>query len=84
MMNLVNYVAKRHINLDTVKDLVQDELELANKINQYFKEKKPLHRKDVLDYFGITKHMFYKLKYANAIKVPAYMTTKQIRIHKYK
>ena len=84
MMNLLNYVVKHHINLETVKPLPQDEIELANKINQYFEKKKPLHREDVLNYFNITKHMFYKLKNANAIKIPTYMTTKKIRMPKYK
>lgn len=84
MMNLLNYVAKHHIELEKAKELPQYETELATKINHYFEETKPLHRKDVLDYFGITKHMFYKLKNVNAIKVPTYMTTKQIRTPRYK
>jgi hypothetical protein len=53
-----------------------EEAELAKKINQYFEEKKPLVRQDVLDYFGITKHQFYKLKKKDAIQVPTYMTSK--------
>lgn len=84
MMNLLNYTVKRHIELEKVKQLPNEEAELAQKINNYFKETKPLHRKDVLDYFGISKHMFYKLKNANAIHVPLYMTNKQVRVHKNK
>lgn len=83
-MNLLNYVAKHHIDLETVKELPQEEAELAKKINQYFERNKPLHRADVLNQFDITKHMFYKLKNANAIKVPTYMTTKQIRMSRCK
>ena len=84
MMNLLNYVAKHHIELEKVKELPQSEAELAKKINHYFEETKPLHREDVLNHFGITKHMFYKLKNANAIKIPTYMTTKKIRMPRHK
>jgi hypothetical protein len=31
---------------------------------------------DVLDYFGMSKHMFYKLKKANAIRVPEYISNR--------
>ena len=71
-------------NIEKAKQLPQDEMELARKINSYFKEIKPKHREDVLTHFGITKHMFYKLKKVNAIQVPAYMTNKQIRVYKKK
>ena len=76
MMNLLNYTVQHHIKLDQEKQLTLEEAELAKKINQYFEEKKPLVRQDVLDYFGITKHLFYKLKKKDAIQVPTYMTAK--------
>jgi len=51
-------------------------MELAGKVNNFFTESKPLYRKDVLDYFGMSKHMFYKLKKANAIRVPEYISNR--------
>jgi len=69
MMNLINYVEGQYSNTNT-HNLSKEELELATKVNNFFTEKKPLFRKDVLDHFGISKHMFYKLKNAKAIKVP--------------
>jgi len=69
MMNLVNYVERQYTKIET-PNLSKDELELARKINKYFIEHKPMFRKEVLDYFGISKHMFYKLKNVNAIRVP--------------
>jgi hypothetical protein len=68
MMNLVNYVEGQYSMKYT--ELTEDEINLANHINNYFIEQKPLFRKDVLDHFGISKHMFYKLVNAKAIKVP--------------
>ena len=76
MMNLLNYTAQRHFKLEQEKQLSADEAELAKKINEYFIEKKPLLRQEVLDYFGITKHLFYKLKNKDAIQVPTYMTSR--------
>ena len=76
MMNLLNYTVQHHFKLDQERQLTSEEVELAKKINQYFEEKKPLVRQDVLDYFGITKHLFYKLKNKDAIQVPAYMTSR--------
>ena len=76
MMNLLNYTVQHHIKLEQERQLTLEEAELAEKINQYFEEKKPLVRQDVLDYFGITKHLFYKLKKKDAIQVPTYMTAK--------
>ena len=75
MMNLVNYVEDKYSNKNT-HNLSKEELELATKVNYFFNESKPLFRKDVLDYFGISKHMFYKLKNANAIQVPSYISSK--------
>jgi hypothetical protein len=75
-MNLVDYVVKQH-SKDKTQTLTKDELELAGKINFYFVESKPLYRQDVLDYFGITKHMFYKLQKADAIKIPENITNKR-------
>lgn len=69
MQNLVNYVEKLYTKVET-PNLSKDEIELASKINEYFNESKPMFRQDVLDYFGISKHMFYKLKKENAIRVP--------------
>ena len=69
MMNLVDYVERQYSKTETLT-LSKDELELASKINEYFIEHKPMFRKEVLDYFGISKHMFYKLKNVNAIRVP--------------
>jgi hypothetical protein len=69
MMNLVDYVERQYSKPETLT-LSKDELELASKINEYFIEHKPMFRKEVLDYFGISKHMFYKLKKVNAIRVP--------------
>ena len=69
MMHIINYVEKKYSKTYTHK-LSKEEIELANKINQFFIEKKPLFRKDVLDYFGISKYTFYKLKNVNAIQVP--------------
>jgi len=69
MMNLVNYVERQYTKIET-PNLSKDELELARKINKYFIEHKPKFRKEVLDYFGISKHMFYKLKNEKAIRVP--------------
>lgn len=75
MMNLVNYVEKQYSNTDT-HNLSKEEMELASKINNFFIESKPLYRQDVLDYFGMSKHMFYKLKKANAIRVPEYISNR--------
>lgn len=75
MMNLVNYVEDKYSNKNT-HNLSKEEMELASKVNNFFIESKPLFRKDVLDYFGISKHMFYKLKNANAIQVPKDMSSK--------
>jgi hypothetical protein len=75
MMNLVNYVEKQYSNTDT-HNLTKEEMELASKVNNFFIDSKPLFRKDVLDYFGMSKHMFYKLKKANAIQVPEYMSNR--------
>ena len=69
MMNLVDYVEKQYSKTET-PNLSKEEIELASKINKYFNEHKPMFRKEVLDYFGISKHMFYKLKNVNAIRVP--------------
>jgi len=83
MMNLVNYVANHHSNTELViEQLPKEQAELATKINTFFAEIKPQHRKDVLDYFGISKHLFYKLKQAKAIQVPDYITNKKIRVKK--
>ena len=76
MMNLLNYTVQHHSRLEQERMLTAEEADLAKKINQYFEEKKPLVRQEVLDYFGITKHQFYKLKNKDAIQVPIYMTTK--------
>ena len=75
MMNLVNYVEKQYSNTNT-HNLSKEEMELASKVNNFFIESKPLYRQDVLDYFGMSKHMFYKLKKANAIRVPEYMSNR--------
>ncbi len=76
MMNLLNYTVQHHFKLEQERQLTSEEAELAKKINQYFEEKKPLVRQDVLNYFGITKHLFYKLKKKDAIQVPIYMTSR--------
>jgi len=76
MINLLNYTVQHHSRLEQERQLSSEEAELAKKINEYFIEKKPLVRQEVLDYFGITKHLFYKLKKKNAIQVPLYMTAK--------
>ena len=76
MMNLLNYTVQHHFKLEQEKQLTSEEAELAKKINKYFEEKKPLVRQDVLNYFGITKHLFYKLKKKDAIQVPIYMTSR--------
>ena len=76
MMNLLNYTVQHHSRLEQERMLTAEEADLAKKINQYFEEKKPLVRQEVLDYFGITKHQFYKLKNKDAIQVPIYMTSK--------
>ena len=76
MMNLLNYTVQHHSRLERERQLSSEEAELAKKINEYFIEKKPLVRQEVLDYFGITKHLFYKLKKKDAIQVPLYMTAK--------
>jgi DNA invertase Pin-like site-specific DNA recombinase len=76
MMNLLNYTVQHHFKLEQEKMLTSEEAELAEKINRYFEEKKPLVRQEVLDYFGISKHQFYKLKNKNAINVPVYMTNR--------
>jgi DNA invertase Pin-like site-specific DNA recombinase len=76
MMNLLNYTVQHHSRLERERQLTSEEAELAKKINEYFIEKKPLVRQDVLDYFGITKHQFYKLKNKDAIQVPIYMTSR--------
>ena len=76
MMNLLNYTVQHHSRLEREKQLTSEEAELAKKINEYFEEKKPLVRQEVLDYFGITKHLFYKLKKKDAIQVPLYMTSR--------
>lgn len=87
MMNLLKYTVQHHSRLERERQLTLEEAELAKKINEYFKEKKPLVRQDVLNYFGITKHLFYKLKKKEAIQVPTYMTSKAnsraARRHKY-
>ena len=87
MINLLNYTVQHHSRLERERQLTLEEAELAKKINEYFKEKKPLVRQDVLNYFGITKHQFYKLKNKDAIQVPIYMTSKAnsrgARRHKY-
>ena len=75
MMNLVNYVEKQYSRTDT-HNLSKEEMELASKVNNFFTESKPLYRQDVLDYFGMSKHMFYKLKKANAIRVPEYISNR--------
>jgi hypothetical protein len=75
MMNLVNYVEKQYSKTDT-HNLSKEEMELASKVNNFFIESKPLYRQDVLDYFGMSKHMFYKLKKANAIRVPEYISNR--------
>ena len=75
MMNLVNYVEKQYSKTDT-HNLSKEEMELASKVNNFFIESKPLFRKDVLDYFGMSKHMFYKLKKANVIRVPEYISNR--------
>ena len=75
MMNLVNYVEKQYSKTDT-HNLSKEEMELASKVNNFFTEIKPLYRQDVLDYFGMSKHMFYKLKKANAIRVPEYISNR--------
>jgi len=75
MMNLVNYVEKQYSRTDT-HNLSKEEMELASKVNNFFIESKPLYRQDVLDYFGMSKHMFYKLKKANAIRVPEYISNR--------
>jgi hypothetical protein len=75
MMNLVNYVEKQYSKTDT-HNLSKEEMELASKVNNFFTESKPLYRQDVLDYFGMSKHMFYKLKKANAIRVPEYISNR--------
>jgi len=76
MMNLLNYTVQHHSRLEQERMLTPEEAELAKKINEYFEKKKPLVRQEVLDYFGITKHQFYKLKNKDAIQVPIYMTSK--------
>ena len=75
MMNLVNYVEVKYSKTYTHR-LSKEEIELADKINHYFAQSKPLFRKDVLDYFGISKYTFYKLKNINAIKVPKSISSK--------
>jgi len=75
-MNLLNYTVQHHFKLEQERQLTSEEAELAKKINKYFEEKKPLVRQDVLNYFGITKHLFYKLKKKDAIQVPIYMTSR--------
>lgn len=76
MMNLLNYTVQHHSRLEREKQLTSEEAELAKKINEYFIKNKPLVRQEVLDYFGITKHLFYKLKNKDAIQVPAHMTSR--------
>ena len=75
MMNLVNYVETQYSKIET-PNLTKDEIELASKINQFFIDSKPMFRQEVLKYFGISKHMFYKLKKVNAIQVPAYISNR--------
>ena len=75
MMNLVNYVEKQYSKTDT-HNLSKEEMALASKVNNFFIESKPLYRQDVLDYFGMSKHMFYKLKKANVIRVPEYISNR--------
>ena len=83
MMNLVNYVVNHHSNAElVVEQLPKEQAELAKKVNTFFIESKPQHRQDVLDYFGMSKHMFYKLKQLKAIQVPDYITNKKIRVKK--
>jgi len=75
MMNLVNYVENQY-SRTYAHDLSKEEIELASKINKFFIESKPMFRQEVLQYFNISKHMFYKLKKVNAIQVPAYISNK--------
>ena len=75
MMNLVNYVENQY-SRTYAHDLSKEEIELASKINKFFIESKPMFRQEVLEYFNISKHMFYKLKKVNAIQVPAYISNK--------
>jgi hypothetical protein len=75
-MNLVNYVEQLH-SKPRAPTIPKDETELASKINTFFIEHKPLYRQEVLDYFGITKHVFYKLKKANILKIPADITNRR-------
>ncbi len=75
MMNLVNYVENQYSRTYT-HDLSKEEIELASKINKFFIESKPMFRQEVLEYFNISKHMFYKLKKVNAIQVPAYISNR--------
>jgi hypothetical protein len=75
-MNLLNYTANRYINLETSKQLSKEDAELAKKINEYFLKTRPIHRQHVLDYFGISKHKFYKLKNVHAIQVPEYISNR--------
>jgi len=75
MMNLVNYVENQY-SRTYAHDLSKEEIELASKINKFFIESKPMFRQEVLQYFNISKHMFYKLKKVNAIQVPAYISNR--------
>ena len=75
-MNLLNYTVNRYINLDATNQLSKEDAELAKKINEYFVKAKPIHRRHVLNYFGITKHKFYKLKNIHAIQVPEYISNR--------
>ena len=75
MMNLVNYVENQY-SRTYAHDLSKEEIELASKINKFFIESKPMFRQEVLEYFSISKHMFYKLKKVNAIQVPAYISNR--------
>jgi len=68
-------VEKQYSKTDT-HNLSKGEMELASKVYNFFVESKPLYRQDVLDYFGMSKHMFYKLKKANAIRVPEYISNR--------
>lgn len=75
-MNLLNYTLNHYSNLEKTNQLSKEDTSLAEKINEYFVSVKPLHRQDVLDYFGISKHKFYKLKNIHAIQVPEYISNR--------
>jgi hypothetical protein len=78
----------RYTNLEIENQLSKEDIELAKKINRYFIEVKPIHRQHVLDYFGLSKDKFYKLKNAKAIQIPEYISNKSnsnaLRVYKKK